>query len=167
MGTNEFNRRRDDGMLHQLDNRLAVVESELERLTESRRAANRWLMAVVLMLVANGGTAIYGFSRLDTTVSGLNIPSIQSNIATALAVVRDHGSEFRMVNEELARLRGAHDTHQSQIENLRRLVDTKTADRFYRADGDRLEAELDRLSKRISRVEDRVFEERNERQNAP
>jgi hypothetical protein len=24
--TNDFNRRRDDGMLHQLDNRLAVVD---------------------------------------------------------------------------------------------------------------------------------------------
>ena len=167
MDTNDFNRRRDDGMLHQLDNRLAVVESELEQLTESRRAANRWLMAVVLMLIANGASAIYGFSRLDTTVSQLNIPAIQSNIATALSVLSTHREEINLVDAELARLRGAHDTYQAQIENLRRLVDTKTADRFYRADGDRLVAELDRQSKRISRVEDRVFEERQERQNAP
>ena len=128
-------RRESDFLIHQLDNRLAVLEREMERVVQARVTQNRWLLALVILSVGYILTGVYGFSRLEATVTNMNLGPMQQNLAVALGVLKDHGAEIGAVETEQARIRGAHDLFHMQIENIRAELAKRTEGRWYREDG--------------------------------
>ena len=142
-------RRESDFLIHQLDNRLAVLEREMERIVQARVTQNRWLLSLVILSVGYILTGVYGFSRLEATVTNMNLGSMEQNIAVALGVLKDHGTEIGAVESEQARIRGAHDLFHIQIENIRADLAKRTQSRWYREDGLENRRRIERLENLI------------------
>lgn len=142
-------------ILLDIQTRLAVVESDLTNIADSRRIIQRWLLSFILLIVVQLTAFVYGYGQLQIKVDNLNLSEFQDtmnqlekNIDTALVVLADHGTELQDVRNEQARVRGNIDQIHILMDRLRAKVDNQTSDRFYLEDGRR-------LADRISRLEDK------------
>lgn len=141
-------------ILLDIQTRLAVVESDLTNIADSRRIIQRWLLSFILLIVVQLTAFVYGYGQLQIKVDNLNLSEFQDtmnqlekNIDTALVVLADHGTELQDVRNEQARVRGNIDQIHILMDRLRAKVDNQTSDRFYLEDGRR-------LADRITRLED-------------
>lgn len=121
-----------------IEARLAAIENNIKTIN----AVRNWLVGVLIFLLAQLGTFIWSYAQLSRDVENINTTELRTNTATALQVLGQHGEEFRLVDSEMARLRG-------QIDSMRTEIDRRTKDRFYRADGDRLERRIERIEERL------------------
>ena len=151
-------RRTDPDILTDIRTRLALVENDLSQIVDNRRIFQRWMVSFVVLILVQLGSFIYGYAQLQFKVDDLDLTEfrdsllrLEGNVNTALAVLGQHGEEFKDVRNEQARVRGNIDQIHNYFNELRRKVDEQTGDRFYKQDGDRIEA-------RIKRLEDKVFE---------
>jgi hypothetical protein len=121
-------------LLHEISTRVSLLENEVSSLA----GTNKWIRGTAVIVVLQIILFAVGYGRLAQQVSSLSIVEIQGNVATALAVLRDHGVELTQVRAEQARLRGAMD--QMRVEMAER-----TRDRFTSRDGERLISRVQRL----------------------
>lgn len=143
----------DHDMISDEYERLIRVEEQVATIRTIARLA--WSL-VIVMLVQTGGF-IYAYAQLSHEVENLNLADIERNVTTALTVLGQHGTEFTDVRSDISavrnehsRLRGNIDDVHNQLVEFRNALDARTQDRFYRADGDKLE-------RRIQRVEEELF----------
>jgi Tfp pilus assembly protein PilO len=125
--------------LHHIDTRVTIIESELESLAST----HKWIRGIALVLVIQVVLAAMGFAKLAEQVDSLNLKALETNIATALQVLADHGTELEGIRREDARMRGA-------LDAIRAEISVRTSDRFTGRDADR-------LYKRLLRLEDTVY----------
>lgn len=145
-------RRTDPDTLSDINTRLALVESDLQRIAKNRW----WLQGLAAVLIIQLSGAIYGYGRLVQRIDDIDLDKIQEsmlsmekNVDAALIVLADHGTELQDVRNEQARVRGNIDQLHEHMENLRRKLDDQTRERFYREDGTRLEERINRLENKI------------------
>ena len=100
-----------------------------------------WTLFLLFIVQISGG--IYAFSQLAEKVNNLDLKEMKQNVSTVLVVLGDHGTEIQTVRTEQQRLRG-------NIDSIRRSIDDKTKERFYKSDGDKLD-------ERTTRLEEAVF----------
>lgn len=129
-----------------IDTRLALIERDLEAISNTKR----WIQGVAIFLLAQLGMGIWSYAQLVVKVDNIDLTELEQNVNTALTVLGDHGTEFANVRELITRNISKNDQQDSQLHDLRERIDDKTNDRFYRTDGARLEA-------RINRLEDIIF----------
>ena len=145
-------RRTDPDVLADIRTRLALIESDLQRGSKTMA----WLRGIAVVVVLQVGAFIYGYAQLQIRVDSINLEefetaliTLEKNMTTAMTVLGDHGTEFADVREEQARIRGQLDQFHSFLENVRQKADSQTRDRFYKDDGDRLEARIKRLEDKL------------------
>lgn len=125
--------------------RLIRVESQVAIIGTMAKAI--WSLVIVMVIQIGGW--IYAYAQLDQKVSSLDLKEVRNNLATALTVLGDHGTEFANIQSELQRLRIKDDDIENHMAQIRQKTDTRTRDRFYKSDGDRLEDRIERLENRI------------------
>lgn len=129
-----------------IETRLALIERDLEGISNTKR----WVQGVAAFLLLQLGAGIWSYAQLVVKVDNLDVTELEKNVNTALTVLGDHGTEFANVRELITRNISKNDSQDDQLHDLRERIDDKTNDRFYRSDGARLEA-------RINRLEDIIF----------
>lgn len=140
----------DHDLLSDMDKRLAVVELQVEGI----RGMKRILWGNMITIIAAVIGFAYGYGQLITTVESFDNGELKRNVATALTVLGDHGTEFANIQSELSRLRGVDDAFHNEISQVNQRMDVRTSDRFYKHDGDRLEARIQRLENRVYKLND-------------
>lgn len=126
-------------LLHDIDTRVRIMESELARIQGVRRV----ILGMAAFLIIQAIGAAIGYGQLLNKVDNLNLSNLERDVSTALLVLGDHGTEFKQLREEILFLR-------AQEDSITKRLDERTKDRFYRDDGLRLE-------KRIQRLEDHIL----------
>ncbi len=133
--------------LYKIETRLSLVEDHLTRIEKTRWWIQGIAVVVVLQLIAVG----VSYGKLINTIESMDVRDLQKNITTALSVLGQHGQEFQDVRDEQLRLRTVMDQFHKDITDLRRTLDDRTQERFYKAEGLALDA-------RIQRIENLLFE---------
>ena len=135
-----------DKRVNDIVNRIVVIETDSKHNASTRRVI--WSIAGSVIIAAF--TAVAGYSRLMEKIENINMTEFEGHIGTLLTVAADHGTALLHVRSEISEIRGVHTTFNDQMFQLRTQIDDRTAKRFYKSDGSRLEA-------RILRIENRIF----------
>ena len=133
--------------LHSIDTRLAVVEAELRSIANLKKM----IFGVMVFLIAQGVGGVVGFTEMRSEFRNLDLGAYETNVATALTVLGQHGEELAAVRHEDSEVRGALTELFREHSSLKDTIDKKTEQRFYKSDGDRLDG-------RITRLEDYIFD---------
>ncbi len=131
----------DHDYIKDIDKRVAIIEAEA--MNNRRTRLIIYGQSGLLMLALIGG--VYGFGQLEQKVTALNLEKLEQDIGVALRVVADHGTELQDVRTEQARVRGTIDEMWKLHRDMMARIDARTAGRFYKSDGDRLEDRIIRL----------------------
>ena len=123
------------------DTRLALIERDLENIANTKR----WIQGIAAFLLIQLAGGIWTVAEMNFKLDNLNLAELEQNVATALTVLGDHGTEFTEVRADQARQQARYDELEKRVLENRNRVDDKTLDRFYRADGIRLEQRIQRL----------------------
>jgi hypothetical protein len=95
-------------------------------------ALKKWMItACVAVATMAFGSAMW-ISRIDHQVEAVavDIPDIQTDVAVALQVLADHGSELQAIRDSQLQTRAV-------VDNIQAEITTRTADRYYRTDAER------------------------------
>ena len=155
-------RRTDPDILSDIQTRLAVVENDLNQIIDNRKSFIRWVLGLFGVVLIQLGSFAYGYGQITQKMTDLDLSDVtdtlvklEGNVNTALAVLGQHGEEFKDVRNEQARVRGNLDQFHQYMNEIRAKIDTQTMDRFYKSDGDRLDRRLTRIEDWIIRAERR------------
>lgn len=91
---------------------------------------SKTLMPIIWVIGIAGACISFGMQLQGIRNNVNKIPQMQTDLSTALGVLKDHGTEIEDVRKEQLRLRIELDTWQSAIIE-------KTKDRFHKSDFDR------------------------------
>ena len=133
-------------VLNDIDKRVVAIEVDLRGMAAVRKIIWSLGGTVIIGFIS----AVYGYGQLTQKLNNINMTEFESHIGTLLTVAADHGTELVNIRGEIAEIRGVHTTFNDQMFHIRTQIDDRTAKRFYKSDGVRLEA-------RILRLENRVF----------
>ena len=131
----------DSATIHGIETRVVLIESELGRMASTRRVMG----ALALGLVIQAVVMVYSFGKMAERLDRLSDGEITANVSRLNVITVDHGSEIRLANEDISALRGVMDGFYKEHSKLNSDLKLYGKDRFYRADGLKLEARILRL----------------------
>ena len=102
--------------VHSIDKRLSLVEADLQSMAGTMRI----ILGMAAFLFVQGIGGVVAFTEMQSQLKGLSLAELQSRKASA-------------------------DNLEQQILDIREIIEERTEERFYRTDGDRLEARINRL----------------------
>lgn len=92
----------------------------------------KWMVTAVIAVATMAFGSAMWISRVDHQVESVaaDIPDMQKDLAVALQVLADHGTELQAIRNSQLQTRAV-------IDNIQAEITTRTADRYYRTDADR------------------------------
>jgi len=127
--------------VHSIDKRLSLVEADLQSMAGTRRI----ILGMAAFLFVQGIGGVVAFTEMQSQLKGLSLAEFQVSTAAILTMLSDQAGEVSGIRNEDARLRASADSLGQQILDIRKMIEERTEERFYRTDGDRLEARINRL----------------------
>ena len=140
-------------LLTNIDKRLALAEQDLRGLTGLKRL----FWSLMLVILTQGGFAIYGYAQAMYKLDTINVSGLEQDVTSAFSIISSYNEELILMRTEHARIRGSIDDYHTDLAKIRDKIDTQTQHRFYRSDGDRLEAQGDKRGERITRLEEIIY----------
>ena len=100
-----------------------------------------WMLTLLIFLAGQTCAAVWWASSINEKVKGVvaleqKFSQVANRVDTALGVLKDHGTQFQTMQQQLARLQGQDDA-------LRADISARSADRFTSKDWDRAVKTLD------------------------
>jgi hypothetical protein len=140
-----------------IDKRLSKVETYITAREQYEREDRRWIrgLAVGVTLqffgiLAAGFYVALEAGKLIQRLESIDVVQLHDELNDARKDVTKHSEELELIRQEQFRLRG-------NIDALNIRIETKTEDRFFGKDGDRLEETDKELRARILRLENEKF----------
>ena len=127
---------RIDITVHDIDKRLSIVESGIQRQEGMRKIL--WGMLGFLVVQFTG--AAVGYGKLQSQLH--DITSFRQDTSTVLTVLGDHGTEMQSIRQEMHHIRGRDDSISDRLTILDQQLLDRTKDRWYRSDALRQADEL-------------------------
>ena len=135
----------DTELLADIDKRLAIMEDNAKTDKEDSMVLKRFMLGLFAVFMIQFGSFVYGYAQAIQTLEDIDFGDIRENLTSVRIILADHSTELTLVRTEHNELRTNVTTLWDAHRDFRKVIDAKTANRFYKSDGDKLESRIKRL----------------------